>query len=126
MANNLDPKLPVEDTSIEELDLPRILVSPEDGESFDDALVPGDVFEESIGGVPVIRTYDDPDMRDPSAGLVVPIDNNDPQYLPVPSIDPTSITKTRRVQADGSVVYDIKFNVSDVGASSYEVAFAKQ
>lgn len=126
MADKLDPKLPVEDTSVEQLDVPKVLLHPEDGESFDDVLVPGDSFEEVVGGgTTVVRTYDDPDMRDPSAGLVVPIDSNDPAWLPVPSIDMTSIVKTRRVTAGGEVVYDITFNVADVGADSYEVAYAK-
>lgn len=126
MADKLDPKLPVEDTSVEQLDIPKILLNPEDGESFDDTLVPGDSFEEGIGGgITVVRTYDDPDMRDPSAGLVIPIDSNDPAYLPVPSIDMTSVTKTRRVTAGGEVVYDIRFNISDIGADSYEVAYTK-
>jgi hypothetical protein len=126
MADDLAPKLVIEDSKAENLDLNDAVVEEVDVDSFDDELVPGDYFNFGTANMPIIEQYIDPDLADPAADLTVSIDSNDPQFLPVPSIITSSIVKTRRVLATGEVVYDIKFNVEDVGANSYEVAYVKQ
>jgi hypothetical protein len=126
MADDLAPKLVVEDSKADNLDLNDAVIEAVDVDSFDDELVPGDSFNFGTVNIPIVEQYIDPDLADPAADLVVSIDSNDPQFLPVPSIITSSITKTRRVLATGEVVYDIKFNVDDVGANSYEVAYVKQ
>ena len=114
MANELNPKLPVEDSKVDDLDIHETLVLPTDVDGFDEILVVGDDF------------YSDPDMGDPAAGLVLTFDGVDGSLLPTTSIQPSTITKTRKVLADGTVVYDVRFNVTDIGADSYEVAYAKR
>ena len=126
MADDLAPKLVVEDSKADNLDLNDAVIEAVDVDSFDDELVPGDYFNFGTKNVPIVEQYIDPDLANPAADLTVSIDSNDPQYLPVPSIITSSIVKTRRVLATGEVVYDIKFNVADVGADSYEVAYVKQ
>lgn len=126
MADDLAPKLVIEDSVADTLDLNDAVVEIVDVDAFDDELVPGDSFNFGSNLEPLIEQYIDPDLADPAADLTVSIDSNDPQYLPVPSIITSSIVKTRRVLATGEVVYDIKFNVQDVGANSYEVAYVKQ
>lgn len=113
MANELNPKIPVEDSKVDGLDLHPTLVDPADIDSFDEVFVPGDVLYEDI---------DD----DPAAALIQDFDTIDGNLLPTTSIITSSITKTRKVLADGSVVYDLRFNVNDIGADSYEVAYVKR
>jgi hypothetical protein len=114
MADELVPNVSVEDSKIENLDVHDTLVSAADVDSFDEILVPGD------------EGYIDSDMQDPAAGLAVSFDALDSSLLPVPSIDLTSVVKTREVLATGEVVYDVRFNVTDIGADRYEVAYVKQ
>jgi hypothetical protein len=114
MANELTPKVPVEDSKVDGLDLHPTLVEAADIDSFDEVFVPGDAL------------YVDPDNDDPAAGLIYTFDTIDGTLLPTTSIIPSTITKTRKVLADGTVVYDIRFNVTDIGADSYEVAYVKR
>ena len=114
MADELEPSLSVEDSKVENLGVHDFLVTAADVDGFDEILVPGD------------EGYVDSDMQDPAAGLEVSFDALDSSLLPVPSIDLTSVVKTRRVLATGEVDYDIRFNVTDIGADRYEVAFVKQ
>lgn len=114
MADELVPKVTVEDSKVENLDVNDTLVAAADVDGFDEIFVPGD------------EGYVDSDMQDPAAGLEVSFDSLDSTLLPVPGIDLTSIVKTRRVLATGEVVYDVRFNVTDIGADRYEVAYTKQ
>jgi hypothetical protein len=114
MAEKLPPKITVEDTKAQSLEINEAYVDTVDVDDFDDVLVEGDVG------------YIDPDLDGSLAGLELPIDTTGTGFYPVPTIDLTSVTKTRRVLATGEVVYDIKFDVSDVGATKYEVIWAKQ
>lgn len=114
MAENISPKITVEDTKKDSLEVNEAYLDPVDVDDFDDILVEGETG------------YVDPDMDGSLAGLELPIDTTGAGYNPVPTIDLTSITRTRRVLATGEVVYDIKFDVSDVGATKYEVIWAKQ
>lgn len=116
MAENIAPKITVEDTKKDSLEVNDVYLDTVDVDDFDDILVDGDAGFELI----------DPDMGSSLAGLELPIDTAGSGYNPVPTIDLTSVTKTRRVLATGEVVYDIKFEVSDVGATKYEVIWAKQ
>lgn len=114
MAENIPPKIVVEDTKKDSLEVNDVYLETVDVDDFDDILVDGDDL------------YVDPDMDNSLAGLELPINSTGADYQPVPTIDLSSVTKTRRVLATGEVVYDIKFDVSDVGATKYEVIWAKQ
>lgn len=113
MADNIDEKIAIAESEVFGLDLNEAIVDPIEYDDFDETPVPGDTL------------YVDPDMADPSAGIEVPIDLSDPATLPVTNIDLASVTKTRKVLATGEVVYDLKFNVVDVGANAYEVSISK-
>lgn len=126
MVDDLAPKLVIEDSKADNLDLNEAVVEAVDVDSFDDELVPGDELNFGTINFPLIESYVDPDLEDPAAELTYSIDGSNPDFLPVPSIIVSSITKTRRVLATGEVVYDIKFNIEDIGANSYEVAYVKQ
>lgn len=114
MAENIPQRITVEDTKQDSLEVNDVYLEPVDVDDFDDVLVEGD------------PGYVDPDMDGSLSGLELPIDTAGAGYQPVPTIDLASVTKTRRVLATGEVVYDIKFDVSDVGATKYEVIWAKQ
>jgi hypothetical protein len=114
MASELRPKIPVEDSKADNLDLHPTLIEAASVDTFDEVTVPGDAL------------YIDPDNDDPASGLVLDFNSIDGTLLPTTSIKTSTITKTRKVLADGSVVYDIRFSVEDIGADSYEVAYVKR
>jgi hypothetical protein len=120
MADELEPQIAVEETKVENLDVHGLLVDPANLDEFDEV-------DGTLVYVPGDTDWVDPDESgDPLAGPILDFNGLDGSLLPTTSIQTSTITKTRRVLADGTVVYDIRFDVTDIGADSYEVAYVKR